>query len=124
MKASGIVKSIRLAALVMLLTSPVYAQAGDDGKSAAEIERAKAIEKDYKESLKRIPDAKANNDPWSGVRPAAETPKPRAKSTSASTKSSSTKSASAKSASAKSASAKSSPAKAAKGNGKPSVFDQ
>lgn len=109
MKASVIVKSIRLAAVAMLLASPVYAQAGDDGKSAAEIERAKAAEKEYQDSLKKIPDAKPNNDPWSGVRPAAETPKPPAKSKSVSTKS---------------ASAKSSPAKAAKGNGKPSVFDQ
>jgi hypothetical protein len=35
-------------------------------------------EKAYRESLKRIPDAKTSNDPWGNVR-AAETPKTPAK---------------------------------------------
>ncbi|MGH6778872.1 MAG: hypothetical protein ACRECL_12825 [Bradyrhizobium sp.] len=33
-----------------------------------------AREKAYQESLKKIPDAKASNDPWSSVRPVAPGP--------------------------------------------------
>ncbi len=35
-----------------------------DDEKAADVEREKA----YKETLKKIPDAKASNDPWGGMR--------------------------------------------------------
>ena len=37
-------------------------------KTPEEIEQEKERDKAYKESLKKIPDAKAPNDPWGGVR--------------------------------------------------------
>jgi hypothetical protein len=37
-------------------------------KTPDEIERDRANEKAYKDSLKTIPDAKVSNDPWGGVR--------------------------------------------------------
>lgn len=37
-------------------------------KTPDQIEREQAIERDYKESLKKIPNGKASSDPWSTVR--------------------------------------------------------
>ena len=37
-------------------------------KSPEQIEKEQAQEKAYKESLKKIPDAKTSADPWGGVR--------------------------------------------------------
>ena len=71
-----------LVAVVALLAGPAYAQDSphinmapqDVSKSpeekAAEEERDKA----YKESLKKIPDARTASDPWGGVR-SADAPK-------------------------------------------------
>ena len=71
-----------LVAVVALLAGPAYAQdtphinmaPQDVSKSpeekAAEEERDKA----YKESLKKIPDARTASDPWGGVR-SADAPK-------------------------------------------------
>lgn len=65
------------AAVLALLTGPAYAQmqtpsinllADGPTKSPEEIERDQARDKAYKESLKKIPDAKGANDPWGNVR--------------------------------------------------------
>jgi hypothetical protein len=69
-------KIFRAAALIALLAGPAYAQQLPDinlipearSKSPEEIEQEKANEKAYKESLKKIPDAKVSNDPWGSVR--------------------------------------------------------
>jgi hypothetical protein len=44
-------------------------------KSAEEKEQDAIKDKAYRESLKKIPDAKASNDPWGGVR-SSDAPKP------------------------------------------------
>ena len=80
-------KIFRAAALIALVTGPAYAQSLPDiniipeatSKTPEEIEQDKANEKAYKESLRKIPDAKATSDPWGSVR-SGDAPKP-AKST-------------------------------------------
>ena len=74
-------KVFRIAALMALLTAPAYAQTPTinmmpefQTKSPEEKEREEAQQKAYKESLKKIPDAKASSDPWGNVR-SADTPK-------------------------------------------------
>ena len=69
------------AAVIMLLTGPAYAQTPNinlipelQSKSPEEKEAEAARERAYRESLKKIPDAKASNDPWGNVR-AADSPK-------------------------------------------------
>ena len=73
----------RLAAAIALLTAPAYAQMGTpnvnlipelQSKSPEEKEAEAVREKAYRESLKKIPDAKVSSDPWGSVR-GAETPK-------------------------------------------------
>ena len=68
-------KAFRVAALFVFLTGPAYAQmpninllADQPGKTEEQIEKDKAQEKAYKDTLKSIPDAKASNDPWGGMR--------------------------------------------------------
>jgi|GEM_PF-486653 len=72
-----------------LLSAPAVAQSTDDsphinlladgpGKTQEEIEKAKEVEKAYKETLKKIPDASTTNDPWGSVRTEAQ-PKAKAK---------------------------------------------
>lgn len=63
------------AALMLLLMAPAYAQSPNinlipelQTKSPEEKEQEASRERAYKESLKRIPDAKASSDPWGGVR--------------------------------------------------------
>jgi hypothetical protein len=76
-------KIFRAAALIVLLTGPAYAQSLPDiniipearSKTPDEIEQDKANEKAYKDSLRKIPDAKASSDPWGSVR-SADAPKP------------------------------------------------
>jgi hypothetical protein len=94
-------KLFRAAALFALLTGPAYAQMMPDvnlipeikSKTPEEIEQDKLTDKAYRESLRKIPDAKASSDPWGNVRSAdtpksdtksAAQPKPRAKTGSAS----------------------------------------
>ena len=61
-------------------------------KTPEQIEADQVKEKAYKESLRKIPDAKASNDPWGSVRSDAPKAAPAAKaSTKASTKTSSAK---------------------------------
>jgi hypothetical protein len=69
-------KSFRMAAVLAVLSGPVYAQAMpninllQDAPSKTEDEKAADVEREkaYKETLKKIPDAKASNDPWGGMR--------------------------------------------------------
>jgi hypothetical protein len=76
-------KVFRLAAVMALLTAPAYAQMSTpninlipelQSKSPEEKEQEAAQQKAYKESLKKIPDAKASSDPWGNVR-SVDTPK-------------------------------------------------
>jgi hypothetical protein len=63
------------AAVVVLLTAPAYAQNPNinlvpelQSKSPEEKEQDAIKEKAYKDSLRKIPDAKASSDPWGTVR--------------------------------------------------------
>jgi hypothetical protein len=75
------------------LSAPARAQDGphvnllsdQPSKTQDEIEAEQARERAYKESLKKIPDAKASSDPWGGVRN-TDTPKTPAAKTTASAK--------------------------------------
>jgi hypothetical protein len=83
----------RIAAAIALLTAPAYAQMSTPNinllsdvpsKTPEEKEQEAAQQKAYKESLRKIPDAKVSSDPWGNVRsvdtPKASTPaKPRTK---------------------------------------------
>jgi hypothetical protein len=69
------------AAVVMLLTVPAYAQTPNinlmpefQSKSPEEKEQEAIKDKAYKDSLKKIPDAKGSSDPWGTVR-SADAPK-------------------------------------------------
>lgn len=69
-------KAIRAAIIFALLAGPAQAQVMPnvnlmpDAKSKTPEEKAAEEERDraYKETLKKIPDAKASNDPWGGMR--------------------------------------------------------
>jgi hypothetical protein len=68
-------KAVRLAAVIMLLASPAFAQIPklnllQDKPSKTEDEKnaEAAQEKAYKDSLKKIPDQKGPSDPWGSVR--------------------------------------------------------
>ena len=74
----------RIAAVFALLTGPAYAQMPNinlipetASKTPEQQEQEATQQKAYKESLKKIPDAKVSSDPWGNVR-SAETPKPAA----------------------------------------------
>lgn len=74
-------KLFRMTAVLALVAGPAFAQDSPhinlmaDGPSKTEDEKAAdaAREKAYKDTLKKIPDAKASNDPWGGMR--ADPPK-------------------------------------------------
>ena len=96
-------KVFRVAAVLVVLTAPAYAQMQtpninllDVGptKSPEQIEQEQARDKAYKESLKTIPDAKGSSDPWGNVRSDAKSAP--AKSTAAKPKSTTTATTSAK----------------------------
>jgi hypothetical protein len=68
-------------ALVALLIAPAYAQMPPvnlipetQSKTPEEKEAEAERDKKYRESLKKIPDAKVSNDPWGTVR-STDTPK-------------------------------------------------
>jgi hypothetical protein len=75
-------KVFRIATVMALLTAPAYAQMTPNinllpefqTKSPEEKEQEAAQQKAYKESLRKIPDAKASSDPWGNVR-SVDTPK-------------------------------------------------
>ena len=80
-------KALRLAAAIMLLASPALAQIpklnllqDKPGKTQDEKDAESAQEKAYKDTLKKIPDAKQSSDPWGSVR--SDTPAAPAKSAS------------------------------------------
>ena len=71
----------RAAAIVALLLGPAYAQTPNvnlipelQSKTPEEKEADAVKERAYRESLKKIPDAKGSSDPWGAVR-STETPK-------------------------------------------------
>jgi hypothetical protein len=85
-------KVFRMAAALALLAGAVYLAAPvsaqqlpninllSDGPSKTDDEKAADAEREkaYKDTLKKIPDAKASNDPWGGMRsdpPKAAAPK-------------------------------------------------
>jgi hypothetical protein len=75
-------KVFRLAAVVALIAGPAFAQQMPNINLMPEVktltpeekEQEAAQQKAYRDSLKKIPDAKASNDPWGTVR-STETPK-------------------------------------------------
>ena len=74
------------AAMMAMLAGPVCAQSKSpktleemmDAKTPDQIEKEKAADRAYKDSLKKIPDAKAPADPWGSAR-GAGAPKEAAK---------------------------------------------
>ena len=80
-------RALRLAAAIMLLASPAFAQIpklnllqDKPGKTDDEKNAEAAQDKAYRDSLKKIPDQKAPSDPWGSVR--SDTPSSPAKSAS------------------------------------------
>jgi hypothetical protein len=78
-------KVLRAAAAIALLTGPAYAQMPNinlipeiASKSPEEKEADQARDKAYRDSLRKIPDAKVSSDPWGAVR-APDAPKASAK---------------------------------------------
>ena len=74
-------RMLSAAAVVMLLTVPAYAQSPNinlmpefQSKTPEEKEQEAIKDKAYKDSLRKIPDAKASSDPWGTVR-STDTPK-------------------------------------------------
>ena len=69
------------AAVIVLLAGPAYAQTPNinlipemSSRTPEEKEADAVRDKAYKESLKKIPDAKGSSDPWGNVR-STDTPK-------------------------------------------------
>jgi len=80
-------KVFRMAVVIGLLASPAYAQMpalnlmqDKPGKTQDEKDAEAARDKAYKDSLKKIPDAKAPADPWGTVR-STDTPRTADKAT-------------------------------------------
>lgn len=80
-------RMLSAAAVMVLLTAPAYAQTPNinlipelQSKTPEEKEQDAIKEKAYKDSLRKIPDAKASSDPWGTVR-SADTPKTAAPAT-------------------------------------------
>jgi hypothetical protein len=84
-------KALRLTAAIMFLSSPAFAQVPQlnllqdnrPAKTQEEKDAESAKDKAYKDSLRKIPDAKPPADPWGTVR---STDAPAAKSASSSAK--------------------------------------
>ena len=82
-------RALRLAAAFVLLASPAVAQLpplnllqdNKPAKTQDEIDAEAARQKAYKDSLKKIPDAKQPNDPWGSVRTDGPAPAKSASST-------------------------------------------
>jgi hypothetical protein len=74
------------AVIIGMLAGPAYAQSKTpktleemmDAKTPEQIEKEQAVDKAYKDSLKKIPDAKTPSDPWGNAR-GADAPKTAAK---------------------------------------------
>ena len=69
-------KVLLAAAMIAMLAGPAFAQSKApktleemmDAKTPEQVEREQAADRAYKESLKKIPDAKAPADPWGNAR--------------------------------------------------------
>ena len=68
-------RMLSAAVVMVLLTAPAYAQTPNvnlipelQSKSPEEKEQEAIKEKAYRESLRKIPDAKGSSDPWGTVR--------------------------------------------------------
>ena len=68
-------RKLSAVAMIVLLTAPAYAQTPNinlipelQSKSPEEKEAEAAREKAYRDSLRKIPEAKASSDPWGTVR--------------------------------------------------------
>ena len=91
MKKTSVAMMIALLAGWAMPSMPSHAQmpninlmADQPGKTPEEKEADEAREKAYKETLRKIPDAKTSSDPWGGVRTTSDTPKaPAVKTTAA-----------------------------------------
>ena len=69
------IRILGAAAVIALLAAPAYAQTPNinlipelQSKTPEEKEAEAARDKAYKESLRKIPDAKVSSDPWGNVR--------------------------------------------------------
>jgi hypothetical protein len=89
-------RMLSAAVVVVLLTVPAYAQTPNINlmpelmsKSPEEKEAEAIKDKAYRESLRKIPDAKASSDPWGNVR-SNDAPKNSAKAAAAPAKKSKT----------------------------------
>ena len=78
-------KILRAAMMFALFATPALAQTPNvnlipelPSKTPEQIEQDRQLQREYRDSLRKIPDAKASNDPWGSVR-SADTPAPRAK---------------------------------------------
>ncbi len=86
MKKTGVVMTIALLAGWAIPSVPSHAQMpsinllqdNTPTKTPEEQEADQAREKAYKDTLRKIPDAKTSSDPWGGVR-TSETPKAASK---------------------------------------------
>lgn len=90
-------RAVRLAAVIMLLASPAFAQIpklnllqDKPGKTEDEKAAEAAQEKAYKDSLRKIPDQKAPADPWGTVRSDAPPASPSKSASSSKSKAKST----------------------------------
>ncbi len=80
-------KILRAAVIFALFATPALAQSPNvnlmpelPSKTPEQIEQEKKLQQQYRDSLRKIPDAKASNDPWGSVRGAdAPASAPRAK---------------------------------------------
>ena len=78
-------RMLSAAAVMVLLAAPAYAQTPNvnlipelQSKSPEEMEADAIKDKAYRDSLRKIPDAKASSDPWGNVR-STEAPRDSAK---------------------------------------------
>lgn len=96
MKKTGVLMTIALLAGWAMPSVPSHAQmpsinllADQPGKSSEEKEADEARERAYKDTMRKIPDAKTTSDPWGNVR--TEAPKAPAVKTTAAKKPKATK---------------------------------
>ncbi|MCO5129611.1 MAG: hypothetical protein M9932_03480 [Xanthobacteraceae bacterium] len=68
-------KILRAVAMAAMVVTPALAQSPNvnlipdlPSKTPEQIERDQQLQKAYRESLRKIPDAKASNDPWGSMR--------------------------------------------------------
>lgn len=77
-------KILRAAVIFALFATPALAQNVNlipelPSKTPEQIEQDKQLQREYRNSLRKIPDAKASNDPWGAVRSTEAQSTPRAR---------------------------------------------